>query len=290
MCKRLVLVVAMLLGACGTESTSPAGSGDSNPPAGPGGGAAPVAPLLDATITTNVKVVLKTTRLVDVPVTIYDGATDSSVGVPCTADAQCAAFPGATCKNLACTTTASVNSILYVRNFARAAATISVPCDGRLYTAEVYGAGTPAPGGPFAITESHISAPFTMLTTCATPAVDWTSVTPTNPSFIFPTIYAGLGAPYDTYNVQVQDLAYPWSRDHWSLTYGGQDTIGHPTRYSGASATFDSPASTATLNFTGLFHLHSSLLVGDDTATSWELKVAPLPGQTPFGSGSVPLP
>ena len=286
--KRIALAALTLLVACGTESSPPADSGGSNPPVGPDGATIPVASLLPATAF--VKVVLKTTSLVDVPVTVYDADTDTSATVPCTADAQCAAFPGTTCRSLRCATTSSVNSIFYVRNFARAAATIRVPCDGRVYTAEVYGAGTPAPGAPLPVTESHVSAPFTMPTTCATPAVNWTSATPPLPSFTFPTIYAGLGAPYDTFTVSVQNLAYPWSRDRWSLTHSGQDTVNHPTRYGGATATFDSPASTATLSFTGLFHLHSSLLVGDETPTSWELTVAPSPGQTPVASGSVPLP
>jgi hypothetical protein len=284
----LVLVAAVVLAACGSESKQ--GTSDGN--GGPHVGTVPVTNLVDAT--TSVKVVLKTTQLVDTPITVYNADTDDFSVVPCTVDATCTALnAGAACKVGLCQTTAPVSKIFYVKNLPRSAAAMSVPCDGGVYTAEVYGAGNAAAGLPLPITEMHISAPFTMPTSCVVPTLDWNSVAPPRPTYVFPLIYAGLaslGTQFETFTVSVNNLTYPWSRDNWSLTHSGQDTVLHATKISGAAATFTSPTTTAPLSFTGNFHLNSSLLVTGETATSWELVVLSTTDQVPVGSVAVPLP
>jgi hypothetical protein len=122
------------------------------------------------------------------------------------------------------------------------------------------------------------------------PLVDWTTNTVANPTFVFPTIYAGLGAPFDTYTVQVQGLGYPWSRASWSMTYAGQPAAS-PTTYVASGARFASPGAGATtpLTYNGVFHLDGSVLASNETATSWELLVTQT-GPAPVGTGGVPLP
>jgi hypothetical protein len=283
MCKRIVLVTALLVAACGTGTSEQASPNQE--PSDLGGGTIGVGALLSDT--TLVKVVVKTTQLVDVAIVVYDGATDTSNVVPCTSDAQCAAFPGAACKSSQCATTSSISSIFYVNNFVPTpTSTFRIPCDGKLYTAEIYG-GKPGPAGGQLVNEAHISAPFAVPANCALPTVTWTPAV--KPSFTFPTIYAGFGPPYDTYSVQVNGLAYPWARSGWSVT-SGQPAVG-PTAYGAASATFASPGAgaTAPISYTGLFHLDGSMLLRTETAASWELQVTQT-GPAPMGTGGVPLP
>jgi len=283
MFRRVVFVGAILLAGCGSESNSQPQSGASIPPGSEaGGGTIAAKALLD---TTNVaKVALKVTQLIDTPVSVFDPATESSTPVACAVDADCAAYAGAACKSLLCTTTSSVSSIFYVKNQSGANLNdpVKVPCDGRTYTAEVYGSSSTA-ASPGAIGELWTSTPFTMSTGCeAAPSVTWTALNP--PSLVFPTIYVGLPAPRDQYTVGVQGLAYPWSSTNWSLAQGSVN----PVRYAGANATLAAPATNGVLDFTGKFHLDGSLLVSGETAVSWELAV--IGSKTPVPSGVTPLP
>jgi hypothetical protein len=281
--RRLAVVGAVLLAACGSQSESQPGP---EGPDGPAGGAVPLAELLAGT--SYVKVVLKTTEVVRTPVTVYDGGTDTFSNIPCTADAQCTAVQaGTSCYGGLCVSTSYADTVFYARNLAPTpSSTIVVPCDGRTYTAEVYGAGAPpAAGSPRPITESHVTAPFVMPVGCAGAAVTWRAGLPALPALDVPPIYVGLGAPFDTFTVRVASLAYPWSGEGWTLTHGGQ---AQPTAYAGPTATFAAPSTTAPLTFTGRFRLHRSVAVAEDAATPWELTVsAPA---TPIATAGLPMP
>jgi hypothetical protein len=180
----------------------------------------PIASLLG--ITENVKVALKTTTLVFSPLSEYDSATDTNVPITCTVDATCAAIvASAVCRTGVCGVDVQQNVIFYVRNFAKADATFPVPCDGKIYTAEVIGGRLPA-NGAIEITERHVAAPFTMPASCPTPdtlpTVSWTQ-TLASPVLVVPPVYAGMGG---TFNVAVTGLAYPWSRTSWAIGYTGE--------------------------------------------------------------------
>ena len=294
MFKRVALVAAVLLAACGTEKAPQAGDGNPADPGTGGGGSVPFASMqLD---TSTVKVVLKTARAVFTPVTTYDGNTDTFLPVTCTPATEatdCAAYPGAVCQNNQCAVLSYVATIFYVRNLTVPGTGFSVPCDGRTYTAEVYGGKAGATAGTFDVTEAHVSAPFIMPAGCAAPALSWTSALPAGgsallPSYTFPPIYVGLGPPFLTFSVTVNGLRYPWSGSDWTLTYAGQPAAS-PTAYTRGVATFDAPATAAPITFTGLFRLDQSLLLAGESKTSWTLTRLSAP-QTPVQAGGVPLP
>lgn len=294
MFKRIALVAAVLLAACGTEKAPQAGDGNPADPGTGGGGSVPVASLQANTST--VKVVLKTARAVYTPITRYDGALDDFFPVTCTPATEatdCADYPGAVCQNNQCALITYVPAIFYVRNFTVPATGFSVPCDGRTYTAEVYGGSAGVTAGTFDITEAHVSAPFIMPAGCAAPALSWTSALPAGvstllPSYTFPPIYVGLGAPFNTFSVAVSGLRYPWSGADWTLTYAGPPVVS-PTTYAGGIATFAVPATIDPITFTGLFRLDWSLLLAGESNTSWTVTRVSAP-QTPVQAGPVDLP
>lgn len=269
MFKRLVLAGAILLAGCGSSSSGVSSGGPTSPEQPVGNLALP---LLSGDL--NAKIVLNATTTVLTPVSVYDGSTDSNVTISCTANANCPT--GATCVASLCQAPSTQTSIMYVRNV-RPSDTITVPCVDGDYRAEVYGSDSSAT--PYNITEAWYQD-FTMTgCTASASSSGWRSVT--DPSLAFPpSIYANLGAPYDTFGVQVT-AGYPWSTIGWTVSDGTP-----PTSYSGTTAVFSSPITTNALSFTGSVSLdHSLLLAGE----SWR-RTFSIAGPTVVGSTSVPLP
>ena len=289
--RHVIVVAVALVAGCGIETGSKSQVGadqpGSNPPAlGPVVGT--VRPLLLAS-TTPVKIALNQAGLVYNAVTVYDGATDTDVPVAC-AGASTAGCPTGTtiCYNSVCSAASSVTSQLYkyITDNATVTATgVQVPCDGGLYTAEVYGAqalpANPSKTDVYNITETHITKTFKMSTGCvvqdpvtnATLTDLWT--TDNNPiaqlGLTFDTIYAGLAA-VPTFKVNLTGWTYPWTNANWSVTYPGAaagSTVS-PT-YSGVTATFASPTSGTSLTFTANVSLDSSLAVSGDRAWQWQM-------------------
>jgi hypothetical protein len=292
--KRIALAVAVLLAACGTETAQ-----QSNEDVGGMNGVAAL-PVTASLVGTTAKVVLKTAQAVYTPVSVLVNAElEQFSNVSCTdqtAATDCAAFPGAVCHNLLCSTVSFRKNIFYAKNIAAAAgSTIPVPCDGGTYSIEVYGGNAGTAAGTFDLVEVHNGAEFQMPNPCPAPAsmpsIQWTSW-PTNtallPTLVWPTIYAGFGAPWDTYSVNVSGLRYPWSPT-WSLGYTGQNTTTNPTRIVGTTATLNSPATNTPLVFTATFFLDRSILVSGEVDTAWRLTLGNM-SRTPVGAAGVPVP
>jgi hypothetical protein len=89
------------------------------------------------------------------------------------------------------------------------------------------------------IQEAHATTPFTVAADCSVTGLAWAPAT--IPAPIFPPIYAGLGAPFDTFTVRFSGLVFPWANDNWRLTYVDGTTIISPTR----GGVFPSPATGA---------------------------------------------
>ena len=262
MCKRIVLVAAVLLAACGTEQSSQTNSGGTDQPTGPKIGQVPGKALGSAS--NEMKVALRVTTALYAQVTTNpSGDGETFLPVACATTAGCGA--GEVCHQNFCSIESFSNLIFYVKNIAVPTPanppTFPVPCDGRLYTAVLIG----ATAGTHEIQEAHATTPFTVAADCSVTGLAWAPAT--IPAPIFPPIYAGLGAPFDTFTVRFSGLVNPWANDNWRLTYvDGTNTIS-PTR----GGVFPSPATSATLNFTGVYFLHSTLLLAGETATSWSL-------------------
>ena len=236
-----------------------------------------------------VKVVVSLSNSVDTPVLVTDPETLSRDTVPCTSTADCGPY-GGTCKALgalgysACATTRDVNTVMYVKNQtgANRADPAVIPCDGRTYAVEVYGSDSAS--APFALTDLWASAPFVMPAGCGPVTPTWNAQP--DPTWAFPTIYAGLPAPYDRYTVQLQ-VSHPFSTAGWSISQGPIA----PISYSGTSATFASPAvapPAGTLAFAATLRLDPTLLLSGEAADSWVRLVSSATTVVP--SSSIPLP
>ena len=265
MCKRIVLVAAVLFAACGTEHSSQTNPGGTDQATGPKISQVPGRALVAST---EMKVALRVTTAIFTQVTTNpSGDGETFEPVACTTDAGCGT--GEVCHQNFCSVQSLRNVDFYVKNFLvpnpASPPPFPVPCDGRLYSAVLIGAAPQAPGGPYDIQELHATTPFTVAADCSVSGLAWTAGTGPVPNF--PPIYAGLGAPFDTYTVRFSGLVNPWANDNWRLTYvDGANTIS-PTR----GGVFPSPATGGALNFTGVYFLHPTLLVAGETATSWSL-------------------
>jgi hypothetical protein len=272
MFRRLVVIGAVLLAGCGSYSSEPQiNSDDASPAAGGGVGISLAAVSIADTGT--VKAAVNVTNLVDTPVRAFNADAETTTSVTCSADAGCADYDGATCKNGLCVTTAPVRSLLYAKNQSGSNRNdpVKVPCDGRTYSVDVYGSdqGTT----PFTIKDFRISVPFIVTSACNVTSVTGAALTTgdlwpasaktaATPTLLPSTIYVGLPAPYDKYAVQAQNLAYPWS-NAWSIKVG---STGAFVPESGARAMLDAPATagTGSLHFTAEFSLDRSLVLGDE--------------------------
>jgi hypothetical protein len=263
-------VLAAFVAACGIEPST------TLPVTFASGGAVPMRALMPET--TFVKVAVKTTQVVYTPVLVDDG--DQGTPVPCATDAACSEYQGASCQNGNCATASNVYGMFYVTNFDKGAQTdIRLPCDGKQYTAEVYGAIK----GSNLIQESWVSAPITppaSSTGCTIDPPTWTAFT--NPGFDFPTIYVGLPAPYDKYTITVKGLQYPWAASDWAATCNGAT----PAATTPRAATFAAPKTVDPIICSATFHLDKSLLASGET---WVLQYAS-PAQTPVPSGGAGFP
>jgi hypothetical protein len=264
MCKRIVLVAAVLFAACGTEPSSQTNPGGTDQPTGPKISQVPGRALGVASF--EMKVALRVTTALYTQVT-YNPSGDGETFEPLPCAVGCAT--GQVCHENFCSVQSFKNVDFYAKNIPVPTPAnpppFPVPCDGRLYSALIIGAFPEAAGGPYQIQEAFASTPFTVDANCNVSGLAWAPAT--LPDAIFPPIYAGLGAPFDTYTVRFSGLVNPWSSDNWRLTYvDGTNTVS-PTR----GGVFNSPTTGATLNFTGVYYLHSSLFVAGDTATSWYL-------------------
>jgi hypothetical protein len=286
--KYIVLVATVVLAACGAESGSQKNSGgtDSGPAIGSVSSAAMQAD------TREMKVALKVNRKVYLPITTPN-ADPESAGDPvyCGTGGSCATGECDVSKNL-CSTVSFSSTLFYVKNYSvpnpASPPSFLVPCDGRVWTAEIFGATNPT-SGPYDILETHISSPFTMgldciATTGTVGGVVWRIENSADPVAVFPPIYVGM-SDFNQFTVAMRSLGYPWggAAGPWSIGgTNGTDTF-TPVSYSGANATFAAPTSTAPITFTGVFHLDSSLLIGGETASLWERRVVYGP-VTPFAS------
>jgi hypothetical protein len=255
-----------------------------------------------STSSTTAKIVLNRKQAnVETLVTTYDAGRDTNVPIACTvgqpAPTACTAIePSATCSTTGanagkCVTTGTATSILYNTNVTpqNNSVTINVPCDAATYIAEVYGAGAAGVNGT--IVEGHKSAEFTMVpktppaTGCDAPAagVAWSDVVFPSLSVTPGAITAGMPDPYGDYTVDVQNLQLPWSTTDWSMKQGTSS----PVSFSGSTATFHAPAAgTATVDFTGTFHLDASLLLPAESDTAWT-RVVSLTGVSVSQTGGV---
>jgi hypothetical protein len=267
--RRAIVLGAVLLAACGSDSSSP---GDSNAPGFPGVGVS-LAPLSVAS--TTAKVVLNVTRPVHTRVWDEDGA------MSCTSNADCTEAVDTTCMLDSgdpdygyCVWTQIARTVLAVKNQSGADLNVpvKVPCDGRDYSIDIFGATSG--GGQFSIQapDMRVSNEFTVDMNCAiSPAVSWTARSA--PTWAFPAIYVGLGPPHHEFTATLQGgVAYPWAFDNWILT---QATATSPLRKTASTATFAAPTTNVTaLSFTSRLHLQRNLLVAGETATSWVLEDA----------------
>jgi hypothetical protein len=287
--KYIVLVAAVVLAACGTGSSPQKDLGGTDQ-GGPQIGNVPGTALLGTSL--EMKVVLRvTTAFYTQVVTNPSGDDVTFVPVACPAT-TCGT--GEVCHQGFCSVEEFKNVDFYVKNIAVPVPanppSFPVPCDGRLYSAVLFG-GFPEPAtGRYQIQEVHATTPFTMGTDCSASGLAWDTATSAIalPAPIFPQIYAGLGAPYDTFTVRVSGLKNPWSSVS-SLTYPDGTNAISPT----AAGVFPSPSTAAPLRFTGQYYVHPSLLATGEAPTSWYLTmfydvtpwastgVAPPPTPTP---------
>lgn len=285
MSKRIALVAAVVLAACGTEK-APVDPGSD---AGSGAGV-PVASLQSNTQT--VKVILKTTSQVFTPVTQYEASTDTTTTVACSVVADCAAVGGTACQGGICGNVGPRDVVFTSANLPRTQATFQVPCDGNSYTAELIGGDTTA--APFTVTERHV-ATITMPNPCpATPVTPaWASTIFTVPlaagivpTFTVPPVYANMGAPNNFFTVVASNFGAPWASTGWTLSYTGQTGT---TQVRGPLATLAAPTSNADITLRATVNLSSSLLSTGEAANAWSFSFD-LPAVTPIASGGVNIP
>ena len=308
MCKRIVLVAAVLFAACGTgsnSSNSPTGPDGSNPPGfGPNAPTIPIGALVTSNPTiAEVKVVLNTTQTVWT--TVCSGIDGNGECIPATCNPGVCPGTSVCSPTNECISSTEVPAILYVKNLPNSLTSnygFPVPCDGKNYIAEVYVTTTlTANAGPRTLDEWYISNSFTMPTTtsatCSPPTVVWSPRNSGNPTLFFPPtpIYAGLGPPYDTFLVQAANLKTPWATSGgtgWTLSYIGQP-LAPATTYGLASARLAAPTSSTgvALSFTTVFSLDRKRLISTETISGsekpWVLTTTGIVGPIPVGMGTV---
>jgi len=253
MCKRIVLVAAVLLAACGTDTSKQAGPDQpSTPgPAGPTDTTVPLTGLRAAGAAVGKVIVRRSLVLLQQPVLDENNApTGEFVDV-------------------------TVEVFRYITNIDAATTSIQIP-HGTGYTVEVIEASAANLAGVRTILAYYKSGLFDVPATTA-PAIP---EVPFTAALHFPTIYVGLGAPYNTYAVSVE-RSYPLT-GNWSLTCGGASGT-----VRGTTVTFDAPTST-TLACEALFHLDRSLLVAGEAVNSWEVAVPSTPTVEPSGTVTIP--
>ncbi|MGA8892720.1 MAG: hypothetical protein WB493_14210 [Anaeromyxobacteraceae bacterium] len=288
--KRIALVVAVVLAACGTESSQQTGD---DVVGGARTASVPVTNLLGAT--GSVKIALKTTIPTYTPIMISNPADpEGNIPMPCPASPEtCPAGSICLASSSTCVTVGSRETIFYAKNAAKADAAFPVPCTTNTYTAEVFGssAASAAADVLHPITEAHKAAPFQMVVaadgTCTPPTINWGAIT--FPTLSVPTIYVGLPAPNDTYMVTATGLQYPWSIGVWSVSYT-DTTLRNPTAVMGSSARFAAPTTATTIEYDETYYLDRTLLVTGENDKSWSYVPSPKTTKAPTGTGTVSPP
>lgn len=324
MSRRLVVVTAMLLAACGTGPSSSNGT-DTGGPSGAITGVGSLGVRALSASTKWLKVVVRTTQLVPQQILIGEYGDQT---VPCTGDTvatACSGYGSVTqpvfCANATtgsqvtgtnpgvCTVNNSVNALMYATDIANptATSTFSVPCNGQLYSVELYGvAAYDSTAKIYKMTEGHkTQQSFKMNSACngvdiSTPLTwtDWvasapglagttTGTFPAELAFNFPAyVYAGgsaMGAKYANYVVTVPGLGSPWSPT-WTVT----DGTNNPTP-AGAGATFPAPnAGVTSVTITGTFHLDPSLVTSAANLGDWRLNATSTKTTVQTGTITVP--
>ncbi|HZZ85254.1 MAG TPA: hypothetical protein VFE30_12005 [Anaeromyxobacteraceae bacterium] len=294
MSKRLVIIGVMSLAACGLgaqqEATSPSSPSSPTTTIGKGSGVSISASALTS-VSATAKVVVSQSTPTE---TLVDAGLETATPA-CTTDSDCSAFTGAACsaKLHLCTVTTYAKTRFYIQNQAPDATThnvsIPVPCDGRSYSVEVYGADSSTPPVIKEIwTADGIAIPSTACVAPATvPWVDRTAAaTSLLPAYSIPAIYDASVPNHPTFTIGVQNLGYPWatSTGTWNVTYGAPAVTG--TRSSG-SVTFNAPAAgTTSISLDGSFRLDGSLTVG--TESPWQYSI-PATTATVYTSAGIAL-
>jgi hypothetical protein len=269
-----VLFIAAIIG-CGQDAGAPVADSGREPGAG-----VPTRMDLPAAAfsmgVTDVKVVLKSVDEVTTPVQVYDEGTDTNWTPTCTVAADCAPFAANShCAAGNCAVTRLETAIFYaenVQNPSLNAFTFPVPCDGRHYSAQIFG-GTRS-GMAIQIVDMQEAAKIVVGPGCVvTNAPAWNPLA--RPTLGIPTIYAGLPAPYDTYVVAVNGIASPMGATY-TMTANGVAA----GKYAGPRAVFTSPSTTAVLNFVATLRLENAINPAAEQA--WQLAVAG--SATPVGS------
>lgn len=264
MCKRIVLVAAVLLAACGTDHSSLPASPDQ--PSGPGPTASPgpgvPLPQMRAD-TTRAKVIVRRNGIEQVQA--YDGNGDP--------------IPGAFIDVL-------TEVFRYVKNIDNplvSGQTIQVPY-GNDFTIEVIEFGVEV-NGVRPILADSTSALFNV--NGATTVIPAYTPRTFQPTMALSPVYVGLDAPFNVYTVTVAGPSFPLSTraNSWSVLCGGAA----PLVVRGSTLTFQAPSSDAGFNCIGTFHLDTALnIVSSETATYYSLTQTQ--AVTPIPSGTVGLP
>lgn len=269
------LVLAAMLMGCGSEPATQELATKEPPPVPTDGrpvGSVGFDRALTASVT-NVKVVLKTSASVDVPVQAYDPMMSGYMDVTCSAGGkECDPYPGSRCGAAGiCMSTVTKNAIFYVMNTKApplTGLTFPVPCDGKSYAAEIYTATATASGAlqlqdMYQAQSVAVSGDCSMITTSPV----WNKVAP--PSLNVPAVYVGLPAPNDTYAVGVSGDAYPFSS---SFTMTATQGVNPPVNgtVSGASAVFNAPSTTDVVDLAGTFRLDDTILFASEAKTPWQ--------------------
>jgi hypothetical protein len=251
--KRLGLcVVAALVTGCGGDGGAPGIETGPNIPAIPSGPTGAITLPIVAN-TALAKVVVRRNQFVDQPVFDEEGALIETRQV-------------------------LAEVWKYVANLDPSVSTLKLPI-GAAYTIEVLAGdgGTPRKvlayykSGLFDVIAGESVAPaFTLIAN--------------DPTFTIPSIYIGLGAPYDRYTVNVVGVQYPWATSGWSVTSNGVA----PVSKSGTNVTFAAPAAAGDVSIAGKFLLDSSVLLAGESSAAWELTPEPASTTTvPFGDVTV---
>jgi hypothetical protein len=287
--KYIVLVAAVVLAACGTESGSsakPSDPGD-NPPGGVPGGV-PTAVLVPGS--TSGRVIVRRSDQVSIPVFAGEDMVSCQT-TACGTGEFCETVNGAP----TCVTHGYAEVFKYVAAVTPSQTTVNVPY-GTGLTVEVISFGVdpsdptqPAPG----VIGYQKSPVFTFATS---PTGDVITVTdPPGGAFVYsgskaadptiptwPTMYVGIGSPYDRYTVAPL-VGAPWAPSNWTLTCGGAAPIA-------GKATFLAPTSTTAVTCRGTFYLPSTFLLATDLPAAWPRFVTFTDPNSPIATGGVGLP
>jgi hypothetical protein len=223
----------------------------------------------------NAKVVVKSTR--QVTSYVYD---DNGNLVQCTLNSDCGGFALGACAGGYCTETLDITSPFYKANYPVVAGSITfpIPCDGALYSVDVFGfasSGLIAPGDA-----NHTHTPITIASTACTGSHTATWDPYSVPTFAVPAIYVGLPPPMDKFIVTSSGIGYPWDG---AIVVTTIPALAGPGSASGNSVTFPAPASGAAIEFDASYGLDPTLVFASDPPLHFATQTT----ATPVGAGTV---